>query len=113
MLASFSYAVSGILEFFLKERNARIHFTCAITAVLTGFMLHISNTEWIVIIIMIMSVMAAEMINTAIELLCDHVQPGLHEQVRIIKDIAAGAVLIASMASVAVAAIIFIPKFIA
>jgi diacylglycerol kinase len=112
MLKSISFAITGILFFFRKERNARIHLAAAIAVVITGFLFHISSMEWIILVIMIMSVMVSEMVNTSIEKLCDHVQPGVHEQIRIIKDLAAGAVLTASMASVVVAAIIFIPKII-
>jgi diacylglycerol kinase len=112
MLKSISFAITGILVFFRKERNARIHLAATFAVVITGFLYHISNMEWIILVIMIMSVMVSEILNTSIESLCDHVQPGIHEQIRIIKDLAAGAVLIASMASVVVAAIIFIPKII-
>jgi diacylglycerol kinase len=112
MLKSISFAIAGILLFFRKERNARIHLAAAIAVVIAGFLFHISSMEWILLIIMIMSVMIAEMVNTSIESLCDHVQPGIHEQIRIIKDLAAGAVLIASIASVVVAVIIFLPQII-
>jgi diacylglycerol kinase len=110
MLKSFSFAIAGIMEFFLSERNARIHLVASIAVVITGFLFHLSNMEWMVITIMIMTVWIAEMINTAIEKLCNLVQPGIHEQIRVVKDIAAGAVLIASIGSIVTAAIIFIPK---
>jgi len=110
MLKSFSFAVAGILEFFLSGRNARIHLCAAISVIITGFVFHLSSLEWIVIIIMITSVLVAEMVNTSIESLCNLVQPEIHDQVRIIKDIAAGAVLVTSIGSVVTAAIIFIPK---
>jgi diacylglycerol kinase len=110
MLHSFSFAIAGILEFFLSERNAKIHLGAAVAVIITGFLFHLSNMEWIVIVIMIMSVLVAEMINTAIEILCNLVQPELHEKIRVIKDIAAGAVLVASIGSIVTAAIIFIPK---
>ena len=110
MLKSFSFAVAGILEFFLSGRNARIHLCAAIAVIITGFVFHLSSLEWIVVIIMITLVLVAEMVNTSIESLCNLVQPEIHDQVRIIKDIAAGAVLVTSIGSVVTAAIIFIPK---
>ncbi len=110
MLKSFSYAIAGILEFFMKERNAKIHLTATVAVIMIGFLLHLSNMEWIIVTIAIMSVLVAEIINTSIESLCNLVHPETHEEVRIIKDLAAGAVLLTSVASVIIAALIFIPK---
>ena len=84
----------------------------AAAVIVLGFIFRISSYEWIVLVIMIMSVMTTEAMNTAIEKLCNHVNPGIHPDIRIIKDLSAGAVLLASVASIIVAAIIFIPKFI-
>ena len=69
--------------------------------------------EWLVVVLCITVVLTLEMINTAIEKLCDVVQPDYHPQIKIIKDIAAGAVLIAALGSIIIGAIIFVPKIIA
>ena len=110
MLSSFSFAINGVFEFFRKERNAKIHLVAAVLVIVAGFYFRVNNIEWILIVIMIVSVFVAEMVNSSIESLCNHLHPGRHEKIKLVKDLSAGAVLIASIAAVIVAAIIFLPK---
>ena len=81
-------------------------------AIALGFWMAISPTEWVAIIVCIAFVLAMEMINTAIEKLSDVVQQGFHPGIKKVKDIAAGAVLVAAMGSLFVGAVIFLPKII-
>ena len=112
LFRSFIYAWSGIKNCFASETNFKIHFVITIAVITLGFLLHVSNSEWLVITVCIAFVMAMEMINTAIEKLCDVVQPEIHPGIKKVKDIAAGAVLLAALGSLIVAAVIFLPKII-
>lgn len=107
---SFGYAFTGIFELIKSEPNARIHLAATVVAVVAGFFLKISNTEWCVVLIVIALVWAAEAFNTVIEKLTDHLFPEYHETARTVKDVSAGAVLICAIAAVAIGLIIFLPK---
>lgn len=106
---SFGFAFKGI-SLVLKERNFKIQLVAAIVVIALGFVYNISGLEWIALVICIGSVLCLEIINTAIEKSIDLLHPEWNEKAGKIKDISAGAVLVASIASVVVAAIIFIPK---
>src|SRR5690349_14181177 len=108
-LKSFGYAWSGILYFFKKEHNARIHLGATGIVLLLSYYFKMSQTEWLMILIFIALVWITEMLNTAIERIMDFLSPEIHPAVGIIKDIAAGAVLVASIAAMIAAAVIFIP----
>jgi diacylglycerol kinase (ATP) len=107
---SFKHAFNGIRLFFVEGHNARIHLLAAILVVVMSFYFNISLLEWLAIIFAIAIVWMAEMINTAIETLSDVVSPAYHPKIKIVKDIAAGAVLVAAVAAVIVGLLIFIPK---
>ena len=72
--------------------------------------LNISPTEWIIILVCIGSVLALEMFNSALEKLCDLVQPAPDPRIKAIKDMAAGTVLWVSVISAVITTIIFLPK---
>ena len=106
-LRAFGYALNGIVLFFLKERHAKIHAVAALFIMTLSFYLHITSSEWLWVLLCITLVIATEMINTAIERLCNKLTTELDSDIKIIKDVSAGFVLISSLFSVAVAAIIF------
>lgn len=108
-LRSFRYAGHGIRDLF-REDNARIHAVVAVAVIATGMWLGLSFTEWAIIALTIGAVLAAEAVNTALESLCDLVSPGFDEHIRRAKDLAAGAVLLLAIASIAVGLFIFLPK---
>ncbi len=107
---SFTYAWSGIKELLKSEHNSWVHLFLTITAVILGFIVNIAIGEWIALIICMAMVWAAEIFNTCIEKFLDFISTENHPQIKLIKDMAAGAVLIASLAALIVGAIIFIPK---
>lgn len=107
----FRYALKGIVSFFWKERNARIHLVAAMGIVVAGFFFSLTATEWLWISLAIALVFITEMLNSAIELLCDLVMPEFHEKAGRLKDIAAGAVLVAALFALIVAGMVFIPRF--
>ncbi|MDE3234987.1 MAG: diacylglycerol kinase family protein [Bacteroidota bacterium] len=103
-------AFAGLRYFFQNERNAKIQAIIAIVTLLVALILKISIAEWIAIFLCIASVLCLEMINSALEALCDAGYPTHNDFIKICKDIAAGAVLLASIISVVIGLLIFIPK---
>jgi diacylglycerol kinase len=107
---TFSTAFSGICYFFKTERNGKIQAAVAACILLAGLYLKLSSTEWVLVLLCIAGVIGLEMINAALEHLCNHVHKDYHPSIKIIKDIAAGAVLFFSIISIITGLIIFIPK---
>ena len=112
LTSAFGYAFYGWLCFFKKERNGKIQLAVAVLAIGCSIALQISLNEWICVLVCIAAVPSLEMLNSAIEKLCDLICPDYHPSIKIIKDVSAGAVLWTSMISVVVAGIIFLPKII-
>ena len=110
VVQAFGYAFRGLGSFFSKEKNGRVQLAIGIVTVILSFMLSISIKEWIAILLCIGLVLSLEMINSALEKLCDLVHPSFHPSVKIIKDISAGAVLWASLISAIIGLLIFLPK---
>lgn len=110
-LKSFRYAIAGIIEFIKYEHNAWLHVVSTIAIVVLSFVMKISATEWIAIILCTGFVWMSELMNTVIERIMDHLHPAEHFNVKLIKDMAAGAVLFAAITAFITALIIFIPKF--
>jgi len=110
--AAVKNAMHGIRDFFKSERNGKIQASVAVIVLLAAAFLHLSSTEWMFILMCIGLVLTAEMLNSALEHLCNLVHGDYHPLVRKIKDVSAGAVLIASIVSVITGLIIFIPKII-
>ena len=109
-LKSVRYAFNGALHLCKTESSIKIQLFIAVFVTIAGFYFNISRTEWLVQVAMIGLVMSVEGINTAIEQIADFIHPDHHSSIGRIKDTAAGAVFIAAIASVIVAAIIYIPK---
>ncbi|SDC27450.1 diacylglycerol kinase family protein [Pedobacter soli] len=109
-IKSFKYAFHGLNLFFINDHNGRVHLFAAIIAIGLSFYLKLSALEWIAILGVISAVIVAEILNAAIEKLADVVSPAIHPKIKIVKDLAAAAVLVAAFLAVAVGAIIFIPK---
>ena len=109
-LRSTTHALRGLSIFLKTTHNAWVHFFFAILAIYLGFLLHISNVEWVLLVLTIGLVILFEMINTAIEIDIDLTSPTYHPYARDTKDVAAGAVSVAVIISGIVGAIIFLPK---
>ena len=109
-IKSFGFAIEGIITFFKTQHNAWIHALAAIIVVILGFILKVNSYEWCILAIAIALVFISEMLNTAIEFLTDIVSPDYNLQAKKVKDVAAGAVLITSIAAVVIGVIIFLPK---
>ena len=111
-LKSVRYAFNGALYLCKTEASIKIQLLIALAVIVAGFFFKISTTEWLFQVAMIGLVMSLEGVNTAIEYIADFIHPEKHDSIGRIKDIAAGAVFIASMASVVVAIIIYYPKIV-
>jgi len=109
-LKSFVYAFEGVMYFIKHEAQALIHLIAIVAVIGAGYWFNITLTEWIAVVFAIGIVISAEMLNTAIEKLTDMVSPQINEQAKIVKDLAAGAVLIASLTAFIIGLIVFLPK---
>lgn len=109
-LKGFTYAFSGIRDTFKTELNFRFHFFAMLIALFLGFICSLTLQEWLWIFLAIASVMASELINTAIEAMADLVSADVHPLVKKAKDAAAAAVLIISIFALIVGLFVFIPK---
>ena len=106
-LKSFGYAFAGIIVAWRTQAHMRLHFLAAIIVIVLGFYFNIEAWEWIAILICIGLVISLEMINSALEKLCDFISRDRHEFIKYIKDVAAGAVLVASIIAFWIGIIIF------
>ena len=112
-IKSFSYAFAGLKVLLKEEHNSRIHAVAAVCAVTAGFLLDISNTEWVAIIIVIGMVISAEIVNSSLERTADFIKAERDDRKRDIKDLGAAAVLVCAITAAITGIIIFLPKLIA
>ena len=111
VLKSFKYAFSGISYVLKTSRNFKIQLIFAVTSLMIGFLLQISQSNYVILIATIMSVLILEILNTSIESIVDLVvKKEFSSLAKISKDTSAGAVLLASINSVIIAVYIFFPK---
>ena len=111
VLKSFKYAFSGISYVLKTSRNFKIQLIFAVTSLMIGFLLQISQSNYVILIATIMSVLILEILNTSIESIVDLVvKKEFSSLAKISKDTSAGAVLLASINSVIIAVYIFVPK---
>lgn len=108
--ASFGYALKGLHIAFKQESNFQIQLSMGALAFALGAYLHVSVTEWLFILGSSGLVLTAELFNTALEELCDMLQPSHDPHVAKIKDLAASAVLVASLIALLIGLVIFLPK---
>lgn len=108
-IRSFSFALSGIVSLVKYEHNARIHLAALLIVVVLGFVFDVELWEWALIAVSAGLVFMAELFNTAVERLADYICSERDEKIRLIKDYAAGAVLIAALLAVVIGLLVFIP----
>jgi len=109
LIRSFHYAFRGVIRLLSNEQNARIHATAAILVGIIAYLLDVNRVEAAVLFIAVVMVFAIETLNTAIEKICDIVEPRDNHKIAYIKDGMAGAVLISAIISVVVALLVFLP----
>lgn len=111
-IKSVTYAVKGFYLLITTEHSIMVQLTISALMCILGFYLKISTVEWMFQILAIGLVLTAESLNTAIEAICDYIQPNFDKKIGFIKDIAAGAVTFAALTAVVIGAIIYLPKLI-
>ena len=110
MLRSFRYAGRGIAYAIYRENNFRYHMLATVSALLTGWATGFTTLEWCIVLMLIGMVYMAEIFNTTVEKLMDELHPDFNPGVGLVKDLAAGAVLVTSITAVVVGSIILIGK---
>jgi diacylglycerol kinase (ATP) len=107
LLDSFNYAFEGIIHVLRTQRNLRIHFAIAIAVIAAAAALDVERIELIALLLAIAFVLVAEMVNSAIEGAIDVSTTSFDPNAKLAKDVAAGAVLIASVTAIAVGYLVF------
>ena len=110
LIRSFSFALNGLKICVLKGANFKIHLFCTVLAVMMGLYFHLAVNDWLILLLCIGFVLCMEMLNTAIEKLCDIVHKEYHPGIKITKDIAAAAVMVSAFVAAICGAFIFLPR---
>ena len=110
-MAGVKIAIKGILYLFLHHRNMRFIFLIGIAAILLGFYFKLNGIELIALSITITMVFMAEILNTAIELMLDSITKEYNYKIKLIKDIAAGVVVITCLNALLIGYVLFIRRF--
>lgn len=112
-LQSFAVAFQGIATAFKNEMHMKVHLVFAVLALLACWLLQVELWGWCVVIICVGLVISAEVLNTALEALCDKVSSEYDPLIKIAKDAAAGSVLVLAITSVIAGLIVYVPAFLA
>lgn len=102
-------AISGMFFLLKNEDSIKVQSLCIILFVFLGYYFDITKNEWIIHIILIGFILTAEALNTVAEKICDIINPDYDSRIKLIKDIAAGAVSFAVISSIIVLLIIYYP----
>lgn len=108
---SFNCAIEGLIYVIKTQRNMRVHLLLAIFALICGVVLRLDGIDFLFVCLAITLVLWSEMMNTGVELQIDLISETYHPLAKIVKDIFAGAVLLASTFAVLVAYLILAKKF--
>ena len=108
-MRSFGYAFGGLAVMLRSQPNFVVHLCAAALALGVGVVLRLTPPELALIVLTIALVLVLECVNTALESLSDLVSPSFHPLIKRAKDISAAAVLVAAVASIAVALLLFVP----
>jgi diacylglycerol kinase (ATP) len=110
-LKSIGFAIKGAIKLISTEHSVMVQFSLVVLMILAGFYFEIDRFEWMIQILAFGLVLGIESLNTAVEKIADFIHPEYHERIGFIKDIAAGAVMFAAMAAIAIGLLIYVPKF--
>lgn len=111
LIKSFGYAFAGVQYAFRTQFNFKFHILALFAIIIAGWHFELTTNQWLWLIIASGLVIISELFNTAIEVLVDLASPSFHEKAKVIKDVAAAAVLMAAIVASVIGLIIFIPKF--
>ena len=107
---AFGHAFRGLREMLRSEPHARFHLCATIVVVIAAAVSRVDRYEALALVLTMALVWSLEAVNTAVEAICDLVSPEHDDRVRVAKDVAAGAVLVAALASLVVAGLVFGPR---
>jgi diacylglycerol kinase (ATP) len=110
LLQSFNFAIEGIIHVLRTQRNMRIHFAIAVAVLVAALAVGVRRLELVALLLAISFVLIAEMLNTALEAGIDVATTSFDPLAKLAKDIAAGAVLIATVNAVAVGYLVFVER---
>ncbi len=110
---SFRYALAGLCHAFVSQRNFRVHLAIGLAAIGVSWWLRICAQSWALLALTIGVVLVVELLNSAAEMLVDLVTPDYHPLAKAIKDLMAGAVLVAALISIIVGVLILGPSLLA
>lgn len=110
IIDSFNYAVSGIILAIKTEKNMKVHYLIALATIFLSLFFDFTRIEFLLLLFAISLVVVAEMINTALERVVDLITVDYHPLARLVKDVAAGAVLIAAINSIIVGYLLFFDR---
>ncbi|NOR61123.1 MAG: diacylglycerol kinase family protein [Rhodobacteraceae bacterium] len=108
-MRSFGFALEGLGYAVKTEGNARVHLVATLLVISLGFGFGVSRGEWMALTGAIGLVWLAEMLNTALEILCDIVEPKRSGAIKRVKDVAAGGVMAAALAAAGIGGLVFWP----
>ena len=109
-LKSLGFAFQGVRTFYCTQYNAKIHLWFTLGVTVAGLVAGLSRTDWALLVLAIGLVWTAEAANTAIEFLTDLVTTEIHPLAKKVKDVAAGAVLLATAAAIIIGLLVFAPR---
>jgi diacylglycerol kinase len=109
-MRSFSFAAQGVWHVVRTQRNMRVHLAAAAAVIILALILRVSAVDWACLLGVIGLVLTAEALNTVVEAIVDLCTDEFHPLAKIAKDVAAGAVLISSVAAVGVGIAVFLPR---
>lgn len=113
LFESFHFASVGVLYVIRTQRNFRIHLVITLSVVVLGLWLGLPPVAWSTLLLTIGRVLIAEMFNTAAETLVDLASPDYHPLAKLVKDLAAGAVLLSALIAVVVGVLLLGPPLVA
>lgn len=112
LLASFRFAFQGIVYAFRTQRNFKVHCGVTLAVIIVGLAMGLSPGQWAILAVVTGLVFQAELMNTALEAVVDHVSPEFHALAKVAKDCAAGAVFLTALCAVVVGILVLGPPLI-
>ena len=110
LLRSFRFASEGLAHLWKTQRNFRIEVGIGVVALVSGLLVRLERWEWVALLLTIALVLVLEALNTTLENAVTLASPNVHPQAKAAKDVAAAAVLIAAIVSIAIGILIFGPR---
>ena len=107
ILLSVGHAIDGLAHCLRTQKHMRLHFVLALLVMIGAVLLHVSDAQFLALLFSVTLVIVAEMLNTGIEITVDMIKPTYDPRAKIIKDVAAGAVLLSSMSAAFVGLLVY------